>query len=84
MALTEYKKQDPATPSLLSVGTPGDKRSGPVEDRFRKIFERRRAESEKEGMDETLSDTGEEMEVGIRLSRNQLRRVSPPRNYCRT
>ena len=30
VALTEYKKQDPATPSPLSVGTPGDKRSGPV------------------------------------------------------
>ena len=29
VALTEYKKQDPATPSPLSVGTPGDKRSVP-------------------------------------------------------
>ena len=64
VALTEYKKQDPATPSPLSVGTPGDKRSGPVEDRFREILERRRAESEEESMDETLSETGEEMEVG--------------------
>ena len=64
VALTEYKKQDPATPSPLSVGTPGDKRSGPVEDRFREILERRRAESEAESMDETLSETGEEMEVG--------------------
>ena len=64
VALTEYKKQDPATPSPLSVGTPGDKRSGPVEDRFRKILERRRAESEEESMDETLSETGEEMDVG--------------------
>ena len=64
MALTEYKKQDPATPSPLSVGTPGDKRSGPVEDRFRKILERRQAESGEESMDETLSETGEEMEVG--------------------
>ena len=64
VALTEYKKQDPATLSPLSVGTPGDKRSGPVEDRFRKILERRRAESEEESMDETLSETGEEMDVG--------------------
>ena len=64
MALTEYKKQDTATPSPLSVGTPGDKRSGPVEDRFREILERRRAESEAESMDETLSETGEEMKVG--------------------
>ena len=29
VALTEYKKQDPATPSTLSVGTPENKRSGP-------------------------------------------------------
>ena len=64
MALTEYKKQDRATPSPLSAGTPGDKRSGPVEDRFRKILERRQAESGEESMDETLSETGEEMEVG--------------------
>ena len=35
VALTKYKKQDPATPSPLSVGIPGDKRSGPVENRFR-------------------------------------------------
>ena len=64
VALTEYKKQDPATPSPLSVGTPGDKRSGPIEDRFRKILERKRAESEEESMDKTLSETGEEMEFG--------------------
>ena len=64
VALTEYKKQDPATPSPLSVGSLGDKRSGPVEDRFRKILERRQSESGEESMDETLSETGEEMEVG--------------------
>ena len=64
VALTEYKKQDPATLSPLLVGTPGDKRSGPVEDRFRKILERRQAESGEESIDETLSETGEEMEVG--------------------
>ena len=62
-ALTEYKKQDPATPSPLSVGTPGDKRSSPVENR-REILERRRAESKAESMDETLNETGEKMEVG--------------------
>ena len=64
VALTEYKKLDPTTPSPLSVHTPGDKRSGPVEDRFKKILERRRHESEEESMDETLSETGEDMEVG--------------------
>ena len=64
VALTEYKKQDPATPLPLSVGTPGDRRTGLVEDRFRKILERRQAESGEESMDETLSETGEEMEVG--------------------
>ena len=64
VALTEYKKQEPATPSPLSVGTPGDKRSGPAEDRFRKILERRQAESGEESMDKTLSETGKEMKVG--------------------
>ena len=64
VVLTEYKKQDPATPSPISVGTPGEKRSGPVEDRFRKILERRQAESGEESMDKTLSETEEEMEVG--------------------
>ena len=46
------------------MGTPGDRRSGPVEDRFRKILERRPAESGEESMDKTISETGEEMEVG--------------------
>ena len=64
VALTEYKKQDPATPSPLSVGTPGDRRNGPVEDRFRKILERRQAELGEESTDETISETGEEMDVG--------------------
>ena len=63
MALTEYKETGPATPSPLSVDTPGDKRSGPVEDRFRRILERREAESGEESMDETLSEAGEDMEV---------------------
>ena len=64
VALTEYKKPDPTTPSPLSVGTPGDKRSGPVEDQFRRILERRRVESGEESMDETLSEAGEDMKVG--------------------
>ena len=46
------------------MSTPGDKRSGPVETRFRDVFERRRAESEGESMDETLSEAAEEMEMG--------------------
>ena len=64
VALTEYKKPDPTTPSPLSVGTPGDKRSGPVEDRFRRILERRRVESGEESMVETLSEAREDLEVG--------------------
>ena len=64
VALTEYKETGPATPSPLSVDTPGDKRSGPVEDRFRRILERREAESGEESMDETLSEAGEDMDVG--------------------
>ena len=73
--LTAYKKQDPATPSPLSVGTPGDKRSGPVETRFRDVLERRRAESEGESMDETLSEAGEEMEVGNTLEPKPAEKV---------
>ena len=64
VALTEFKKTGPATSSPLSVDTPGDKRSGPVEDRFRRILERREAESGEESMNETLSEAGEDMEVG--------------------
>ena len=64
VALTEYKKTGPLTPSPLSVDTPGDKRSGLVDDRFRRILERREAESEEESVDETLSEAGEDMEVG--------------------
>ena len=41
VALMEYKKLDPATPSPLSVGTLGDKRSGPLENRFRDALERK-------------------------------------------
>ena len=59
VALTEYKETGPATPAPLSVDTPGDKKSGPVEDRFRRILERREAESGEESMDETLSEAGE-------------------------
>ena len=65
VALTENKKQVPVTPSPLSVGTHGDKRSGSVENRFRDALEKKRAESEEgESMEETLSEAGEEMEVG--------------------
>ena len=46
------------------MGTPGDKRSGPLETRFRDVLERRRAESEEESIVETLSEAGEEIEVG--------------------
>ena len=64
--LTEYKAGDPATPSALSVGTPGDKRSLPVENRFKEELERDQDESgEVESTDETLSEAGEEMETGI-------------------
>ena len=65
VALNEYKKLDPATPSTLSVGTPGDEKSNPVEDRFRDALEKGRAESEEgESMDETIREAGEEMEAG--------------------
>ena len=53
------------TLSPLSVGTRGDKRSHPVENRFRDVVEREQAESgEEKSVDVTLSEAGEEMEVG--------------------
>ena len=64
-SLTDYTTVDPTTTSPLSVGTPGDKRSLPVENRFRDVVEREQGESgEEESMDEFLSEAGEEMEVG--------------------
>ena len=65
VALIEYKKLDPSTASPWLVGTPGDKRSHPVENRFRDALEKEQAGSgEHESMDETLSEAGEEMKVG--------------------
>ena len=65
VSLTDYKKVDPTTRSPFSVGIPGDKRSLPVENRFRDVLEREQVESrQEESMDETLSEAGEEMEVG--------------------
>ena len=63
--LTEYKAADPTTPLPLSVGTPGDRRNFRVENIFIEALERDHPESgEGESMDETLSEPGEEMEVG--------------------
>ena len=60
----EYKKTDPTTPSPLSVGTPGDNRSLPIENIFKEALKREQAESgEGVSMDETLSEA-EEMDVG--------------------
>ena len=65
MSLTDFKAVDPATPSLLSVGSLGDKRSLPEEIRFKAALERDQDESgEGESMNETLSEAGEEMELG--------------------
>ena len=81
-ALTEYKKLDLATPSPLSILTTI---SNPVENRFRDALGKERAESEEgESTDETLSEAGEEMEVGIRQSRTQLKGISPHRSCSGT
>ena len=57
------------------MGTPGDKRSGHVENRFRDALERKRAESEEgESTDETLSEAGEEVEVGNTPEQNPAER----------
>ena len=63
--LFEHKVTDPTQPSTLSVGTPGERRSLPVENRFKVALERNQAESgEVESMDKILSEAGEEMELG--------------------
>ena len=65
VSLAEYKALDPVKSSPLSVGNPGDKRSLPVESRFKDALERDQDESRgRESMDETLSEAGEEMELG--------------------
>ena len=65
VSLTEYKTADLTTPSPLSLGTPGDRRNVPVENKFTAALERDQPESGKrKSMDETLSEAGEEMEVG--------------------
>ena len=65
VSLTENKTTDPTTPSPLSLGTPGDRRSLPVENRFTAALERDQPKSgEGESMDENLSEAGDEMEVG--------------------
>ena len=47
------------------MGIPGDRRNLPLENRFTATLERNQPESgEGESMDETLSEAGEEMEVG--------------------
>ena len=65
--LAEHKATNPTTISPLSVGTPGDKRSLPFGNRFKDALERDQVESgEGESMDETLSEAGEEMELGTK------------------
>ena len=57
------------------MDTPGDKRSGPVENRFRDVLDKERAESEEgESMDETLIEAGEELEVGNTPEQNPAER----------
>ena len=63
--LTAYKAADPTTSSPLSMGTPGDRTNLPVENRITDALERDEPESgERESMDKTLGEAGEEMEVG--------------------
>ena len=74
----EYAAVDPATPSPLSVDTPGDKRSLPVENRFEVALERDQFESGEEGrIYETLSEAGEEMELGATPNEEVV-----PGNFC--
>ena len=65
------QKAGPSNTITPIVGTPGDKRSGPVENRFRDALERKRAESE-EG--ESVDEAGEEMRVGNTPEQNPAER----------
>ena len=77
VSLTEYKAVDPATPSPLSVDTPGNRRSLPVENRFKDEVERDQPESiEVERLDEILSEAEEEMKLG-----NTTNKEVVPRNF---
>ena len=81
VSLTEYKT--PTTPSPLSVGTPGDRRNLPMENRFTAALERNQRESgEGESMDETLSEAGEEMEVGNTPNGGATNREFRPDTTC--
>ena len=60
VGLTEYKKLDPATPSPLSVGSPGDKRTHPVENIFRDALEKELLSLE----DENTSDFERQNTIG--------------------
>ena len=81
--LTEHEVADPTTPSPLSVGTPGDRRSLPVENRFTDALERDQAESgEGESVEETLSEAGEEMEVGNTPNEGATYREFSPGTTC--
>ena len=74
VALSNCKKLDPATPSPLSIGTTGDRRSNPVEDRFKDTLEKGRAESEEgESMDETLSEVKKKWRWETHQTRVQLK-----------
>ena len=65
VSLTDYKAMDPETPSPLSVDTPRDKRSLPVESRFKQALQRDQPEAgEGARMNKTLCETGEEMVLG--------------------
>ena len=77
VAMTEYKKPDPAIPSLLSVGTPGDKRSGPVEDRFRGSLREEESNQEKKAWMRLSARQGRIWKWGTRPNQNHQRRNSP-------
>ena len=55
---------NPTTPSPLSVGTPGDKRSLPWKTGSGMRWREQAESGEGKSMDETLSEAGEQLEVG--------------------
>ena len=82
---TEYKKMDPKTSSPLSLGTPGDEKSFPVENRFKDVLERDQAESE-EGKAWTKPSVKQQKRWRweTHLIRAQRKGILPRMSYCQT
>ena len=88
ISLTEYKTADPTTPSLLSVGTTGDRSNLPVENRFTAALESNQPESGEGDVWTKLSAKLErKWRWEIRQTEGQRTgnlALAPDMNYCKS